>query len=68
MPIRRVKNMPPEEIFTRTVFGVIMIACAFVSWGRWVTGVLGVLFLISASQGFCVTCVLYKKFFGKDRR
>ncbi len=54
-------NLPPEDRFTRTVFGIIMIAAAFVSWGRWVTLVLGVLFLISAWQGYCVTCELYKK-------
>ena len=63
--IRRIKNMAPEEIFTRTVFGIIMIGAAFISWGKWVTFVLGILFLISASQGFCITCVLYKKFFAK---
>ncbi len=63
--IRRVSNMKPEEIFTRSVFGVIMIGAAFISWGKWVTLVLGVLFLISAAQGFCITCVLYKAFFGK---
>ena len=42
---RRVSNMKPEEIFTRTTFGVIMIAAAFVSWGKWVTLILGILFL-----------------------
>lgn len=64
---RRISNMPPEEVFTRTVFGLIMIAAAFVSWGRWVTLVLGVLFLISAFQGFCITCVFYKRFLGKKK-
>ena len=59
---RRVGNMKPEEVFTRTVFGLIMIASAFFGWGRWVMLVLGVLFLISAYQGFCLTCVLYKLF------
>ena len=60
--MKRVSNMPPEECFTRTLFGVIMISAAFISWGKWVTFVLGILFLISAFQGFCVTCVLYKMF------
>ena len=62
---RRVGNMKPEEIFTRTVFGCIMIGATFVSWGKWVTLVLGILFLISAAQGFCITCVLYKHLFQK---
>jgi len=60
--MKRVNNMPPEECFTRTLFGVIMVLSTFVGWGKWVTFVLGILFLISASQGFCLTCVLYKKF------
>jgi hypothetical protein len=60
--MRQGGNMLPEEVFTRTLFGIIMVLAAFVSWGKWVTLVLGVLFLISASQGFCVTCVLYKMF------
>ena len=61
----RVGNMKPEEIFTRTVFGCVMIGAFFFSWGRWITLVLGVLFIISALQGFCITCVVYKKFFEK---
>lgn len=62
---KKASNMPPEECFTRTLFGAIMIGATFVSWGKWVTLVLGVLFLISASQGVCLTCVWYKKFFNK---
>jgi len=58
----RVNNIPPEDRFTRTLFGVIMIAAAFFPWGRWVVMVLGILFLISAWQGYCVTCEMYKKF------
>ena len=57
----RINNMPPEERFTRTTFGAIMILSFFVSWGRWVILVLGVLFLISAWQGYCATCEMYKK-------
>lgn len=66
MKIRRVGQMPPEEVFTRTVFGVIMIVSAFVHWGRWVVFTLGILFLISAWQGFCLTCYWYKKFVKKE--
>ena len=57
----RIKYIPPEDRFTRTVFGVIMILAVFVSWGKWVVFVLGVLFLISAWLGYCATCELYKK-------
>lgn len=60
--MRKVNNIPPEERFTRTLFGVIMIAGAFISWGKWVVCVLGILFLVSAWEGYCVTCELYKKF------
>ena len=62
--MRQIRNMPPEEVFTRSVFGFIMIGAFFVPWGKWVTAILGVLFLISATQGFCVTCVFYKKWLG----
>ena len=62
MAMIRVNNLSPEDRFTRTVFGVIMIASVFVSWGRWITMVLGILFLISAWQGYCVTCEMYKKY------
>ena len=57
----RINNMSPEERFTRTTFGVIMIAAAFFAWGKWVIFVLGILFLISAWQGYCVTCEMYKR-------
>lgn len=57
----RISNMPPEERFTRTVFGVIVILSTFVSWGKWVTLTLGVLFLISAWHEYCATCEMYKK-------
>jgi len=56
------KNMPPEECFTRTLFGAIMVLAVLIPWGKWVTFVLGILFLISAFQGYCVTCVLFKRF------
>ena len=57
-----IRNMLPEEIFTRALFGAIMVLAAFVPWGKWVTMVLGLLFLLSACRGYCVTCVLFKKF------
>ena len=60
--MQRVGNMKPEEVFTRIVFGVILILAAFIPGGKWASFVLGILFLISAFQGFCVTCYLYKKF------
>jgi len=60
--LRKKGTMPPEEVFTRTVFAVILIGSFFVSWGRWVSLILGILFLISAYQGFCITCYLYKKY------
>lgn len=59
--MRRINNMKPEEKFTRTLFGVIMVASAFISWGKWVVFVLGILFLISAWEGYCITCELYKR-------
>ncbi|MBP9854921.1 MAG: DUF2892 domain-containing protein [Candidatus Omnitrophica bacterium] len=62
---RRMSQMPAEEVFTRTFFGVVLILSAFISWGRWITLVLGILFLLSAYQGFCLTCYLYKKFVQK---
>jgi hypothetical protein len=64
---RRIGTMKPEEVFTRTLFGVILIGASFVSWGHWVSLILGVLFLISAFQGFCLTCFLYRKFVGQDK-
>ena len=59
--MKRVNNMQPEERFTRTLFGIVMIAASFISWGKWIMLVLGVLFLVSAWQGYCFTCEMYKK-------
>ena len=59
--MKRISNMKPEERFTRILFGFIMIAATFAPWGRWVVAVLGALFLISAWEGYCVTCEMYKK-------
>jgi hypothetical protein len=59
--MRRINNMPEEERFSRTFFGIVMILAAFFSWGKWVICVLGVLFIFSAWQGYCATCELYKK-------
>lgn len=54
------KNMAPEEVFTRSLFGIIMMGAAFVGWGKWITFILGFLFIISALQGYCVTCAIYR--------
>ena len=56
-------NIPPEDRFSRALFGVILTTAAFYSAGKWVAFVLGILFLLSASQGFCWTCYLHRKFF-----
>jgi hypothetical protein len=53
--------MKPEEVFSRTLFGVILIGATFAAWGKWVTFMLGILFLISAASGVCLTCEIYKK-------
>ena len=66
--MRRINNLAPEDRFTRTVFGTIMILSALVSWGKWVVFILGVLFLISAWQGYCVTCEMYKKAVNKNNK
>ena len=52
-------NLPAKFKFTRTVFGIIMVGAAFVTWGRWVTAILGALFIISAATGWCITCEIY---------
>lgn len=46
--MKKIRNILPEQRFTRTVFGVIMIGSVFVPGGKWITLVLGILFLISA--------------------
>jgi uncharacterized iron-regulated membrane protein len=55
------KNLPDSYRFTRTVFGIIMILALFFTWGKYVVAILGVLFLISAATGFCLTCFVYNK-------
>lgn len=57
----RINPMQPEERFTRNLLGIIMIVTFFFDWGRWVALALGFLFLISAWQGYCFTCEIYKK-------
>jgi hypothetical protein len=56
-------NIPPEDRFSRALFGVILVTAVFYSAGKWVAFGLGILFLLSASQGFCWTCHLHRKFF-----
>ena len=65
MGFRRVGSMPPEEVFSRALFGVVLILSFFASWGRWAALVMGVLFLVSALSGVCLTCIFYRKFFGQ---
>ena len=60
--MKRIGSMKEEEVFTRIVFGVTLILTPFMPGGPWIAFVLGILFLISAFQGFCLTCYLYKKF------
>ena len=64
---KRVGNMPPEEIFTRILVGIVLLISAFVSWGSWVALIVGILFLLSALSGVCLTCLFYKKFRMKDK-
>jgi len=59
--MNKINNLKSEERFTRILFGVIMVAAVFVSWGKWAVFILGILFLLSAREGYCVTCELYKK-------
>lgn len=64
-----IQNMPPEERFSRTLFGLIMIGAFFVPGGKWAVLVLGVLFLISAWQGCrCVMCEISKWIRGKREK
>ena len=55
------KSLPREEVVSRTIFGVLLILSLFVSWGKWINLVLGVLFILSALKGGCVLCSFYKK-------
>ncbi len=55
------QQMPPEERFTRTFIGIVLVLSAFISWGKWAALILGVLFLLSAWQGVCFMCEIYKK-------
>lgn len=60
--IRRVGQMKPEEVFSRTTIGIILILSSFFSWGKWVALMVGVLFLVSVLSGICLLCELYKYF------
>lgn len=57
--------MKPEERFTRTLFGIIMMGSVFFSWGKWVVAVLGGLFIASAACGICWGCEVSKRLFRK---
>lgn len=54
------KIMPPEEVLTKTLFGIVLTGSFFFSWGKWAALIVGVLFLVSAAQGFCLPCVRHK--------
>ncbi len=58
----KINTMPPEERFSRTLIGVLLIAVTFFEWGKWVAMVLGMMFILSAWLGYCFTCELYKRF------
>lgn len=63
----RVNTMPPEERLARTVFGVVMVGAAFVSWGKWIVFMLGIMFLLSAWLGYCSLCEAGRKIFNKNK-
>ena len=67
MTWRRVKDMPAEEFFSRILFGILLIAAFFVPGGRWLALILGILFIISALSGICLTCQLYRHLFGTPK-
>jgi len=67
MTLRRSKDMPPEEVFSRILFGVILIAAFFLPQGRWLALILGILFILSALSGICLTCHLYRIVFGRPK-
>ena len=58
----RFNTMPPEELFIRILFGFIMIGSTFIEWGKWITFMLGIIFLIFSTQSYCISCA-FKKFF-----
>jgi hypothetical protein len=52
--------MKEEEVFTRGFLAAVLVTTSFFSWGRWVAFTVGLLFLLSATQGICLACELYK--------
>jgi hypothetical protein len=48
--------MPTDERFSKFLFGALLISSFFVSWGRWLALLLGVLFIASSIYGLCVSC------------
>jgi len=62
----RKKKMPIEEIVTRVIFGFLLVGASFFSWGKWVSLSIGILFILSASQNFCLSCYLSKLFQPKN--
>ncbi len=48
--------MKKEERVSKILFGVILIAAAFIPGGRWVAMGLGIVFLLSALLSGCAGC------------
>lgn len=59
--------MSPEERFTKTLFGTILIVAFFINGGKWIVLGMGVLFLVSAAWGICWSCHL-KKLLGRKTK
>ena len=58
--------MRPEERFTKTLFGTLLIVAFFIPDGKWLVLALGILFLVSAAWGICWSCK-FSKLFGKPK-
>ncbi|MFX1511244.1 MAG: DUF2892 domain-containing protein [Promethearchaeota archaeon] len=54
-----------RDRFTRAVFGIILIISFFFSWGIYAALILGILLIVSALTGLCITCYVYQRVFEK---
>lgn len=66
----KMRSMSRQEISTRIMFGVILTASVFFSWGKWVVLVLGILFFITGLlgwMGFCLPCLFHNLFGPKTK-
>lgn len=57
--------MGADERFSKFLFGLLLIVSFFVSWGQYLSLMLGILFLISALHGYCFSCKC-RQFFKQD--